>query len=155
MARLPGRQRSLRPAVATRPGSDASSPGGQSIGVPIKTIRFWEGERLLPEPDCTPSGYRRYESAVVERLTFIRQAQAAGFRLDRIRQILEISDSGDRPCRHVTEVIERCVAEVEARIAELGATRTHLRTLARRAAAHDPAECRGYCSVIRPSLPVP
>lgn len=119
-------------------------------GVPVKTIRFWEEERLLPEAARTPSGYRRYDGGVIERLTFIRQAQAAGFRLDQIRQVLEIADSGDRPCRHVSEVIERRRAEVDARIAELEATRARLHALARRAAAQDPVDCRGYCSIIGP-----
>jgi DNA-binding transcriptional MerR regulator len=70
-------------------------------GVPAKTIRFWEAERLLADPARTPSGYRDYGSGVVERLTFIRQAQAAGLTLDQIRQILDIADSGDAPCLHV------------------------------------------------------
>ena len=119
-------------------------------GVPIKTIRFWEEQRLLPEPGRTPSGYRRYDRGVIERLTFIRQAQAAGFRLDQIRQVVAIADSGDPPCRHVSDVIEQRLAEVQARIAELEATRARLRTLARRAAAQDPADCHGFCSIIRP-----
>jgi DNA-binding transcriptional MerR regulator len=119
-------------------------------GVPVKTIRFWEDERLVPEPARTGSGYRQYDPAAVERLAFIRQAQAAGFRLDQIRQILDIADSGDRPCAHVGSVIEQRLAEVDARIAELEATRDRLRVLGRRAAAQDPADCRGLCSIIEP-----
>ncbi len=123
-------------------------------GVSVKTIRFWEDERLLTEPGRTPSGYRQYDRSVIERLTFIRQAQAAGFRLDQIRQVLDISDSGDAPCQHVSGVIDQRLAEIDARIVELEATRARLRTLARRASALDPADCRGFCSIIRPS-PVP
>jgi len=47
-------------------------------GVPPKTIRFWEDQRLLPPPARTPAGYRDYDPAVLERLAFIRHAQAAG-----------------------------------------------------------------------------
>ena len=50
--------------------------------------------------------------------------------------------------------IDQRLAEIDARIVELEATRARLRTLARRAAALDPADCRGFCSIIRPS-PVP
>src|SRR5215472_16787460 len=50
--------------------------------VPAKTIRFWEDQRLLPPPDRTPAGYRDYGPGVLERLAFIRHAQAAGLTLE-------------------------------------------------------------------------
>jgi MerR family transcriptional regulator, Zn(II)-responsive regulator of zntA len=63
-------------------------------GVPAKTIRFWEDQRLLPPPDRTPAGYRDYGPAILERLAFIRQAQASGLTLTAIRQVLEVRDGG-------------------------------------------------------------
>jgi DNA-binding transcriptional MerR regulator len=119
-------------------------------GVPARTICFWEAERLLADPARTPSGYRDYGAGVVERLTFIRQAQAAGLTLDQIRQILDISDAGDAPCVHVRVLIDRRLAEVAARIAELEATRGRLEVLAGRAAAQDAADCHGLCVIIQP-----
>lgn len=118
--------------------------------VPTKTIRFWEDQGVLPEPRRTASGYREYDLDVAARIAFIRHAQAAGLRLDQIRQILEISDAGEPTCQHVAELIAARLAEVDARIAELGAARRQLRALARRAAEQDPAECDGYCSIIAP-----
>jgi len=38
--------------------------------------------------------------------------------------------------------------EVEARLADLTRTRDQLVILAARAAAQDPADCQGYCSII-------
>jgi DNA-binding transcriptional MerR regulator len=122
-------------------------------GVPTKTIRFWEDRGLLHNPTRTASGYRDYDLDIVERLTFIRHAQGAGLVLEQVRQILDIGDSGDAPCQHVRTLIEERLAQVEARIAELNETRSHLRTLARRAAAQDPADCEGYCSIITASPP--
>src|SRR5215472_9957552 len=117
-------------------------------GVPAKTIRFWEDQRLLPPPARTPAGYRDYGPAVLERLAFIRQAQASGLTLTAIRQVLEVRDGGQPPCVHVTGLIARRLAEVQARLAELTATRDQLAALAERATAQDPADCRGYCSII-------
>ena len=117
-------------------------------GVPAKTIRFWEEQHMLPRPARTPAGYRDYDPAIVERLTFIRQAQAAGLTLEHIRQVLDIRDGGDPPCVHVAGLIARRLAEVDARLAELTRTRDQLVVLAARAAAQDPADCRGYCSII-------
>jgi DNA-binding transcriptional MerR regulator len=117
-------------------------------GVPAKTIRFWEDQQLLPPPARTPAGYRDYDPAILERLAFIRHAQAAGLTLDAIRQVLDIRDGGQPPCVHVTALITRRLAEVEARLAELARTRDQLAALAARATAQDPADCRGYCSII-------
>jgi len=117
-------------------------------GVPTKTIRFWEDQRLLPSPGRTPAGYRDYDPAVLDRLAFIRHAQAAGLTLDAIRQVLEIRDGGQPPCVHVMDLIARRLAEVDARLAELTRTRDQLVVLTARAAAQDPADCRGYCSII-------
>jgi DNA-binding transcriptional MerR regulator len=117
-------------------------------GVTAKTIRFWESTGLLADPTRTPSGYRDYEPDAVKRLEFIRHAQAGGLSLEQIRQILEIGDSGDVPCEHVGRVVADRLADVESRIAELAETRRHLQALAGRAAAQDPADCRGYCAII-------
>jgi DNA-binding transcriptional MerR regulator len=116
--------------------------------VPAKTIRFWEDQGLLPPPARTAAGYRDYGPAILERLAFIRHAQAAGLTLEQIRQVLGIRDGGQPPCVHVTGVIARRLAEVEARLAELARARDQLLLLAGRAAAQDPADCRGYCSII-------
>ena len=117
-------------------------------GVPATTIRFWEDQRLLPPPARTAAGYRDYGPATLERLAFIRHAQAAGLTLGHIRQVLEIRDGGQPPCVHVTGLITRRLAEVEARLAELAGTRDQLAALAERAEAQDPADCQGYCSII-------
>ena len=117
-------------------------------GVTAKTVRFWEDQHLLPSPARTPAGYRDYGPAIVERLAFVRHAQAAGLTLDAIRQVLDIRDGGQPPCVHVTGLISQRLAEVDARLAELTRTRDQLVILAARAAAQDPADCQGYCSII-------
>lgn len=103
---------------------------------------------LLSQPARTPTGYRDYDPAILDRLAFIRQAQAAGLTLQHIRQVLQIRDGGQPPCVHVTDLIARRLAEVQARLAELTRTRDQLAALATRAAAQDPADCEGYCSII-------
>ena len=116
--------------------------------VPAKTIRFWEDRRLLPQPARTPSGYRDYDPAILERIAFIRHAQAAGLTLQAIGQVLQVRDGGQPPCVHVTSLIARRLAEVEVRLAELTRARDQLAALAERAAEQEPADCRGYCSII-------
>ena len=124
---------------------------GEAAGradVTAKTVRFWEDQHLLPPPARTPAGYRDYGPGIVERLAFIRHAQAAGLTLDAIRQVLDIRDGGQPPCVHVTGLIAQRLGKVDARLAELTRTRDQLVILAARGAAQDPADCQGYCSII-------
>jgi MerR family copper efflux transcriptional regulator len=117
-------------------------------GTTTKTLRFYEDEGLLPEPKRTRSGYRDYSTGTVDRISFIRDAQKAGFTLRQISQILTIRDRGQPPCSHVGQLIEQRLAEVEQRLAELRQTRARLRELGRRTRALDPADCDGYCDII-------
>jgi DNA-binding transcriptional MerR regulator len=110
-------------------------------GLSAKTIRFYEQAGLLSQPPRTPAGYRNYPPGAVDRLAFIRHAQAAGFTLADIRGVLAIRDSGQAPCEHVSVLIDEHLAQVERRIAELTRARDALKDLQRRASATDPADC--------------
>lgn len=118
-------------------------------GVSAKTIRFWESSGLLAGPVRTPAGYRDYDPEIADRLHFIRNAQTAGLTLAEIRQILAISDGGEPPCGHVTNLIHRHLADVEHRINELIETRSILGHLAKRAAEQNPADCNDYCAILQ------
>ncbi|MGK2966857.1 MAG: heavy metal-responsive transcriptional regulator [Tepidiformaceae bacterium] len=119
-------------------------------GVTAKTIRFWEAQGLLADPERMPSGYRDYDADVLERLSFIRHAQTAGLTLAEIRRVLAISDTGEPVCGHVTDLIQKHLDDVVQRISELEETRSLLDRLAERAAAQNPADCDGYCAILQP-----
>jgi len=89
--------------------------------VPIKTIRYYEEVGLLPRPQRTTSRYRLYPPDTVDRLAFIRKAQALGLRLDDIREILDLADRGRCPCGHVQQVLKTRLAELKRKIADLRA----------------------------------
>lgn len=117
-------------------------------GVTAKTLRFYEREGLVPEPDRTSGGYRDYEPAAIERVTFIKDAQAAGLTLAQIGEVLAIRDGGQPPCEHVATLVKRRLADVERRLRELRQVRTRLREIAARAAGYDPGGCDGYCGLL-------
>jgi DNA-binding transcriptional MerR regulator len=62
--------------------------------VSIETIRYYERRGLLSPPRRSPSGYREYTSADVDRLGFIRRAKALGFTLTETATLLESADDG-------------------------------------------------------------
>lgn len=104
---------------------------GLSIGqlakaaqVSIHTIRFYEKSGLLPHPSRRPSGFREYSELDVQQLKLIRRARSVGFSLEEIAEILAIEseDSG-------AAGIERKLAVVDRKIAELNQWRLALRAL--------------------------
>ena len=92
---------------------------GQLTGVPTSTIRFYERKRLLTPDARTGANYRTYSRQSVERLSFIRAAQAAGFRLKDVREMLALTQSDDPPCADVASLIKRRLDDVRQRLHEL------------------------------------
>jgi DNA-binding transcriptional MerR regulator len=113
----------------------------RKVGVATSAIRFYEETGLLPEPDRTPSGYRDYDPAVIDRLSFIRAGQAVGLTLAELREVLGIRDRGEAPCTHVAELIDLRITEIDQRIGDLGRLRRDLTALAKEALDFDPANC--------------
>lgn len=124
----------------------------REAGVTAKTLRYYEDEGLLHEPERTPAGYRDYPADVVARVEFIRHAQAAGLTLRQIQAVLTIRDDGQAPCAHVAELAADRLADVERRLQELRRTRAQLRQLRHRLEELDPARCQpaSICSAIQP-----
>lgn len=119
-------------------------------GVPAKTIRFWEQAGLVAAPARTDSGYRDYGDDTLSVLRFVRSAQAAGFTVAEIADIIDIRSRGDAPCEHVTALIDRHLSDIDRRMKELRLVRTQLRTLAANADTLDPARCTDspVCQII-------
>jgi MerR family copper efflux transcriptional regulator len=125
----------------------------QRSGVTAKTIRYYEDIGLVGPPARTPSGYRDYEPSALERLAFIRAAQAIGLTLGEIRSIIALRDDGQTPCGHVLDLLRQRADELDRRIAELRSLRSELRRLVDRAEGLDAAECDPgrVCHLIGPA----
>jgi DNA-binding transcriptional MerR regulator len=99
-------------------------------GIGVEALRFYEKSGLLDRPSRTYSGYRVYGEDVLERLAFIKQAQALGFSLDEIRRIVDDARKGQSPCDEVREIVRRRMEELDERLRELQRHRKELqRTL--------------------------
>jgi MerR family mercuric resistance operon transcriptional regulator len=90
-----------------------------AAGVQTSTVRFYEREGLLKPEARTGSNYRAYGEGSLEKLKFIRAAQASGFHLSDVREMLALTHSDDAPCRDVEQLIERRLADVRTRMTEL------------------------------------
>ena len=83
-------------------------------GVSIDAVRYYERRRLLPPAPRTASGYRLFSIETIERLHFIKQAQALGFTLDEIATL--VATNGTRDCLAVHDLIDAKVKELDARM---------------------------------------
>lgn len=109
-------------------------------GVGVETVRFYQRRGLLDTP--AKDGVRRYGSTDLRRLKFIREAQAAGFTLEQIKELLSL-DSGTDRSRARALASER-IAALDKKIAELQRARDALGRLARECSNAD----RGPCPII-------
>lgn len=85
----------------------------------IETIRYYEREGLLLEPERRPSGYRQYDESTVERLEYIRRAKELGFTLAEIRELLELSFNAQAGCDHIRQRSEAKIADIEEKVRSL------------------------------------
>jgi len=107
-------------------------------GVGVETIRYYQRRGLLPQPPRA-GAVRRYGAEDVRRLLFIRRAQAAGFTLEEIAELLALDSSGDRP--RVRALAGERLAALDSKIAELEAARAALTRLSRACAAGEEGPC--------------
>jgi MerR family transcriptional regulator, copper efflux regulator len=113
-------------------------------GVGIDTVRYYERAGLLAPRTRLSSGYRRYGQLEVARLRFIRRAQALGFALKEISELLALS--AKRDVARVKRSAQAKLADVERRIAELEKVRQGLATLIAACPGHGRA---ADCPILR------
>lgn len=131
--------------VRSQAGSDLTIAGlARRGGVGVETVRYYQRRGLLRTPS-RPSGgdatgaVRRYGEADVRRLRFIRAAQAAGFTLDEIVELLALDATDDRTRARALATTR--IAALDERIAELVAARDALSRLARRCGEGSSGPC--------------
>lgn len=69
----------------------------QAGSISTDALRYYEREGLLLPASKTDSGYRLYGQDAVRRVRFIQHAQACGFTLAEIRELLHLRQN-DRAC---------------------------------------------------------
>jgi MerR family mercuric resistance operon transcriptional regulator len=111
---------------------------GAAAGVGVETVRYYQRRGLLAVP-AGGGGVRRYDEEDVRRLRFIRRAQAAGFTLEEISELLALDRTDDRA--RVRALAGERLAALDARIAELEASRTALERLRSRCASGRKGPC--------------
>jgi DNA-binding transcriptional MerR regulator len=110
-------------------------------GLPVKTLRFWSDEGLLPPAARSKSGYRMYGEEALVRLDLVRSLREAGLGLDAIRKVLRRDLS-------LAEALRLHLATVEAHVASLQRVAAALRAAIAKDEP-DESDVRRLCAVTR------
>ena len=112
--------RSHQAGQAQRVGTAAAS-----AGVGVQTLHYYEREGLIRPPARTAAGYRLYSQETVHRVRAIKRAQALGFTLQEIRELIGIAED-QRPAGQVAEIARRRIEDIDCRIEQLASVREAL-----------------------------
>jgi MerR family mercuric resistance operon transcriptional regulator/MerR family gold-responsive transcriptional activator of gol and ges genes len=101
----------------------------KQVGVNLQTVRYYERLRLVTPADRKPSGYRVYDDEALRRLRFIKNAQALGFTLREVNDLLNLRISSIARCGTVQVKAQVKLRQVEAKVRDLQALARTLRSL--------------------------
>lgn len=110
--------------------------------VGVETVRYYQRCGLLPIPERVRGAILQYAEDSLQRLHFIRRAQALGFTLDEVRTLLQLNDGSQ--CGAARALAEQKLQVVEERLRDLRMLRTELRSLV--------GQCRDNGEVICPLI---
>ena len=105
-------------------------------GVSVETIRYYQRRALLEEPVKPIGGFRQYPEESVKRILFIKRAQALGFTLEEIQDLLALDQR--KACLETRALAAHKVDLITQRIADLSKMKRSLARLVRSCGA--PAE---------------
>jgi DNA-binding transcriptional MerR regulator len=91
----------------------------KNTGVKVTTIRYYEEIGILTEPERTQGRQRRYNSAALERLRFIKHARDLGFTIQAIASLIQLQESPERSCKEATDIACEQLLDVRRRIKQL------------------------------------
>jgi Cd(II)/Pb(II)-responsive transcriptional regulator len=123
----------------------------KKTGAKVVTIRYYEKEGLLADPERTGGNYRVYGKDDRERLEFIMHCRRHGMRLDEIRKLLAFRDHPRHDCTWVSGLVDAHIENVDEQIRSLEHLKYHLEELRRRCAGgHSGETCGIMRSLERP-----
>lgn len=113
--------------------------------IPTTTVRYYERIGLVEPEDRSQGNYRLYTDESLEKLQFIRAAQAIGFTLDDVKALLTDEAGGTPRCGNVQVLIEDRLADIEQRLKDLRHVRKVLRGALEQCRTQKKTEC---CQVV-------
>lgn len=125
----------------------------RQVDLGVETLRYYERRGLIQPQGRTESGYRFYNGDARRRLRFIRRAQALGFSLDEVAELLSLSDRPEKSAAEVKQLAQTKIADIETRIHDLERMKSALSVLEDQCPGHagTTAECPILAALNQPN----
>jgi len=110
--------KNARAAVSSHPDDAEMTIGrlARASEVGVETVRYYQRRNLLAVPH-SGSGVRRYPTAMIDRIRFIKRSQNLGFSLDEIRELLRLEQGGNRSA--IRKIAGARLANISEKVAAL------------------------------------
>jgi len=76
----------------------------RTVGLPVKTVRYYADIDLVAPISRNAAGYRQYDDTSVRKLTFIKRARSFGFSVKECRELLGLYEDKDRSSADVRTI---------------------------------------------------
>ena len=100
----------------------------KQTGIAVGTLRYYSDLGLLLPVHRGDNGYRYYSENASSQVQFIKKAQAIGFTLEEIKQILDVRDRGEKPCSLVQTLLDNKIEQLEIQIKKMTLFKRELET---------------------------
>jgi Cd(II)/Pb(II)-responsive transcriptional regulator len=128
----------IRNHEVTIGSSDFKDFGNMKIGelakrarCTVEVVRFYEGERILPQPQRQENGYRFYQDEHLQRLAFVRRCRDLDMSLKDVARLLEFADDPRSHCDEVNALVDMQIQKVEIKLSEIKTLQKQLKNLRR------------------------
>ncbi len=91
----------------------------KQTGVSVATLRYYESLEMLEPAERTESGYRYYAETSIQKVQFIKKAQALQFSLEEIKAVLATREDGNPACTAVKALLKEKIHQVDGQIRSL------------------------------------
>jgi MerR family Zn(II)-responsive transcriptional regulator of zntA len=119
----------------------------KKVDIDIQTLRYYESQGLLNEPERLANGYREYPQSSIERLQFIKKAKLVGFTLKEIKELLAIQVTKDEhTCQEVKSYTQDKLQEIELKLSELRQIKSALEKI--HSSCCGGQETAAHCSIL-------
>jgi len=88
-------------------------------GITARNLRFYADAGVFGDLPRSPKGYRLFPAEAVQWVRILRAAQAAGFSLDEVQELLRALRQDSAPCEHVREALGGKLQALETKLTEI------------------------------------
>jgi DNA-binding transcriptional MerR regulator len=88
-------------------------------GITARNLRFYADAGVFGDLPRSVKGYRLFPPEAIHWVRILRAAQAAGFSLDEVQELLRALRQDSAPCAHVREALGDKLSALETKLTEI------------------------------------